>query len=322
MSIIRRSIILIGLLFIGFGLSAQQDKKNTQYMFSKLAYNPGAAGSGGGICINGIVRQQWAGFQDPEGNNVGPETFFLTVGSPVRVLHGAVGGTIMQDKLAFWTDISVNLGYTYIADIGGGNLGIGFQAAFINRSLDYSKFLFIDENDPVKLEGEQSDMLFDMNIGAYYEVPDNFYLGASSFNILQSSGKELGSGEGNATENKYETHRSIFLLGGYNYILPSNPLVEIKPSMLVQFSPGTYTFDLSSILEYNNKFWGGLNYRYQESLGVIVGVNFRNFSIGYSYDINTMNLNIGGSTHEIRLGYCFKIEFDKAMKIYRNTRFL
>lgn len=316
---IRRSIIFFGLILISLGVFAQQPMRNTQYMFSKLSYNPGVAGSGGGICLNGIVRQQWAGFTDPEGYNVGPETFFLNVHSPMRVLHGAIGGTIMQDKIAFWTDISVNLGYTYIADLGGGNLGIGLQAAFINRSIDFSKFIAVDENDPiVSLSGEESDMLFDVNFGLYYEVPDNFYFGIASFNLLQSAGKEIESG----TSFAYDTERTFYLLGGYNYVLPANPSFEIKPSLLAQLGVGsTYQVDVSTLVEYNNKFWGGLNYRYQESVGVIVGANFKNFSIGYAYDVNTSAYNLG-STHEIRLGYCFKIEFERSMKIYRNTRFL
>jgi type IX secretion system PorP/SprF family membrane protein len=309
--------------FILFGSTAlgQQNRHFTQYMFAKTAFNPGAAGNSGGICVNAIVRQQWTGFKEA-GTNVGPESFMITVDAPFRFLHGALSGTIIQDQMAYWKDVSVNLGYTYTREMGRGILGAGMQIEFVNRSIDFSKLEFVDSNEPIiaELSGEQSDMLFDFAFGVYYEVPDSYYLGISTFDVLQSNGKELGT-DGSGQSFKYTTARPIYLLGGYNYVLPNNPSIEIKPSTLIALTPGSKSFEASCLVEYKNKFWGGLNYNYQESIGIIAGVLFKQFMIGYSYDINVNQYKIGG-THEIRVGYCFKLEFEKALKIYRNTRFL
>ncbi|MDZ7743536.1 MAG: PorP/SprF family type IX secretion system membrane protein [Bacteroidota bacterium] len=182
---------------------------------------------------------------------------------------------------------------------------------------DFSKLNFVDEDDPIKSEEEDSDMLFDFALGLYYEVPDVYYIGVSTFDVLESNGKSLRE----EVNFSYSTDRSIYLLGGYNYVWPSNPSYEIKPSAMVHLTPGAMQFDVSTIVEYQDKFWGGVNFRPQESVGLIVGVLFKKFMIGYSYDINTSGYKIGGS-HEIRLGYCFKLEFERAIKIYRNTRFL
>ena len=61
--------------------------------------------------------------------------------------------------------------------------------------------------------------------------------------------------------------------------------------------------------------------RFQESVGVIVGMRFKDFKISYAYDINTMQLGIPGS-HEVYLGYCFKIKGDRSKTSYKNTRYL
>jgi type IX secretion system PorP/SprF family membrane protein len=134
----KRAYIIAALvvLFSGFGYS-QQDPQISQYMFNKVFYNPGAAGSGQGICINGLVRQQWAGFKDAEGNKVAPESFLITADAPLNVLHGGLSLIILQDKIGFWQDIDLKLGYTYRANLGPGTLGVGLQFGFFNRTVDF-----------------------------------------------------------------------------------------------------------------------------------------------------------------------------------------
>ncbi len=316
---------LILVLVLGFSVTAglsQQDPQFSQYMFNEVSFNPGFAGSGGGICINGLVRQQWAGFKDPEGNKVAPETFLLSVDSPVKILHGAISGLIMQDKIGFWRDIDLKLGYTYMANIGRGNFGAGFHIAFVNRSVDFSKFIFIQESDPIKtkLSSEETDMLFDFSLGLFYEIPDQFYIGLSAVDLLQSDGKPLISTD-SGNDFKYTLDRSVYITAGYTFTLPNYPSFEIMPSALVKIGQASNQFDISAIVEYKDKFWAGMSYRYQDAIVAILGLEFKNFKIGYSYDIATTGYGLGGS-HEIMLGYCFKLELDKARKSYYNTRFL
>lgn len=316
----RKVIIVIVLSVLSTLVYSQQDPQFSQYMFNKVAFNPGFAGNSGGICINAAVRQQWVGFKEnhPDGSTykVAPETFLITADAPLKVLHGALSAVIMQDHIGYWNDIGLRLGYTYRTIIGRGNFGVGMQIDFTNRSVDFGKYHTVVENDPL-ISGlsEENDMLLDFSLGVYYEVPDSYYLGVSVVDMLQSSGKDLG----NAL--KYTLDRAIYVTGGYNYTLPFNPAFEIKPSFLAKIGQGSSQYDFSTLLEYKDKFWGGVSYRLQESIVVLVGMTWKNFRIGYSYDINTMGYGLG-STHEITAGYCFKLELDKFRKSYRNTRFL
>ncbi len=329
-----RYIFVVIILFSFSGLFGQQEPQFTQNMFNNMAINPGFAGLGNGICLTGILRQQWAGFKDMDGNRVGPETYLVTIHSPVKILHGGIAGVIMQDKLGFEKNINLRLGYAYNKDIGFGTLGAGIMFGFNNRYIDFSKFEPA-EPDPLldQLQGEESEMLFDLSLGVFYNVPDQYYVGLSVSQLLETKGKELAKGTGTSTDTTKSTKtgilymrldRTIYLTGGYEFVLPNNPSFTINPSILIKTNISVIQFDISTLLKYNNKFWGGLNYRVQDAIGIILGMAVKSFRIGYSYDITTSKLGLSrtGGSHEIMLNYCFKIQTEKGRKSYKNTRFL
>ena len=82
--------------------------------------------------------------------------------------------------------------------------------------------------------------------------------------------------------------------------------------------------DFNGLVKYRDKFWGGVNYRFGDGLGLLFGLWWKDFKLGYSYDISTSKVSIGGSmgSHEVMLGYCFKFEFDRGLRTLRNTRYL
>ncbi len=313
-----KKFAFIAFLFISTFSFSQQLPQYTQYMFTKLAYNPGYAGAGKGICVQGLVRQQWVGFKetDDEGNThtVAPETYLVSVHSPIKFLRGGIGATIVQDKIAYQNNISLNIMYAYQTSLGVGDLGIGVQLSLLNKTIDFSNFRPIDTSDPVlNGKGEETDMIFDMGLGLYYRVPDTYYVGLSVLQLLESKADPL------ATSAKLA--RQFNLVGGYEFAIPNLPSFDVLPSIMIKTDGTSMQFDISTLMRYRNQFWGGLTYRYQDAVAIIVGMEWKNFNVGYSYDINTSAIGSWGS-HEIRLGYCFKIEVDKFKKIYRNTRFL
>jgi type IX secretion system PorP/SprF family membrane protein len=152
-----------------------------------------------------------------------------------------------------------------------------------------------------------------MAAGVLYKVPEKFYIGLSADNLLQSSAKKIA----------YQLRRTFYLSGGYEWILPNNPAFELQPSVLFMYDGAAFQFNLSALVLYNKKFYGGLGYRLQDAVSILAGVNIKNLRIGLSYDISTSALskyNSGGV--EIMVSYCFKIDVDKFRKSYRNTRFL
>lgn len=294
----------------------QQAPMFTQYYNTFLFSNPAFAGMSEGICINGIYRQQWAGFKDQYGDVVSPQDFLLTVDSPVRLLHGGVGGSIIQDKLGQQSDIIVQVDYSFHLNMSIGTLGIGAGINFINRSIDGSKLKPVKE-DPILPTSQVSDMRIDANFGLFLNQPDRYFFGISVSNMLETQFKKLDpSGEA-----VFLADRTFYLTGGYIFTLPNNPLFEIIPSVMIMSDLAATQYNVTGVVKYNDKFWGGVNYRFQESVGVIAGVGFKSFKIGYAYDINTMRLSVPGS-HEVSLSYCFKIKGDRSKTSYKNTRYL
>ncbi len=305
-------------IFIAAGSYGQQAPSFTQYSSAYMFINAGYAGMGEGICMSGLARQQWAGFKDAEGNKISPQDFLINADAPVKVIHGGVGGAIIQDKLGFETNVGVRLAYSYHLQTSAGTLGMGVGINLINRNIDFSKFHPVQPNDPALLSTKEGAMIFDGNIGFFFKSNNNYYVGLSATNILESKGKNLST---SGTSIRYQTDRTFYLIAGYSLVLPNHPRFKIVPSLLIQSDVVSTQYNISAIVNYNSKFWGGMNYRYQESVGFIVGVSFEGFRFGYSYDLPTLSVGIPGS-HEVTLSYCFKLKVNKNKTHYKNTRFL
>jgi len=307
-------IVFVGLQ-AGIKVFAQQPTLITHYMFTNMATNPAFAGGSGGINITGLVRQQWMGWKDNDGNKSAPQTFLLTVDSPIRKLHGGLGGSISQDQIGAFKNIVLKLGYAYKMEAWSGDIAFGLQGSLLNISMDGSKFNPIVDEDPVlnALEGKTSDMSVDAGLGVFYNVPDKYYVGISAENILQTEGKKT----------HYKLRRTYYLNGGYQWTVPDYPAFEVLPSAQFMYDGAVLQLNASALVMYNNKFYGGLGYRLQDAVSVLAGVFIKGIHIGVAYDISTSALhkyNSGGL--EVILNYCFKIDTDKFRKSYRNTRFL
>lgn len=84
----------------------------------------------------------------------------------------------------------------------------------------------------------------------------------------------------------------------------------------------SWQLNVGAKVVYNNLFSLGVNYRPQESVGLTASINIKDFTIGYAYDINTMGLGVVPGSHEIALGYCFKLDLDRTPRDYRSVRYL
>ena len=311
---IRSGVLTFFLIVLAYMAHSQQEAQVTQSMFNYTSVNPGYYGMREGICVTGLVRQQYVGLKTMEGDAVNPETFFLSVDAPVSVLRGALGGTIYQDQIGFTSNVGVELGYAYHTTLGYGDLGVGLNMGFFNETIDFSKFVMIDETDPVleNRQGEEQDMMINFSLGAFYQVENNYYLGVATTQMAETQ----------AANTKYTQRRHYFLMGGYHYQLTAD--YEVVPSLMIQYDGATTQFHLSSVVQFKEKYWAGLGYRMQDAVTVTAGLYWKDFKFGYSYDLNTSRLAGAGSSgaYELMLGCCFKLELEKDNNKYRNTRFL
>ena len=326
--VVMKKILPLLLLVFATTAFAQQEAQFTQYMFNNMAFNPGYAGINKQICLSTLIRQQWVGFEDADGNKGAPQTYLLSIDAPVRFLHGGLGATIFQDKLGFEKNLGVKLAYAYHLNVGNGVLGLGLQAGFLNKEIDFSKFKPIDAADPLlQSKAKQTTMVTDIAFGAFYNLPGKAYVGLSSSQMIQ--------GKMNIPNLDSKLKRHYYLVGTYHWVLANAPDWEISPYLLIKSDFASTQYDVTAMVKYQNRFWGGFTYRHQDAVSVLLGAYpfaspglnpaLANLRIGYSYDITTSALGRDGrssGTHEIMLGYCFKIEITPKITKYKNVRFL
>lgn len=323
--------VLSLVLLTPFSLFAQQEPQFSQYMFNRLSYNPGYAGSNGAICLTGFYRNQWMGmgltdvYGEASSASTG-ETMNFSFDMPVRFLHGGIGATIISDKIGYRDNIHAKIDYAFRIQFPTGNLAIGVEAQLFNSSLDKTQLIGGDvfgEDDQIGTSldpvlgdlSEQSDFLFDLGAGIYYQIPGKLYIGLSTSKLLQTSSDNL----------YWDNRRFYYILAGYEWALPAYPSLRILPSALVKtdfVSKSAYQVDASLLLEWEHKIWGGMTYRVQDAMVLIGGVAFGDFKLGVSYDIPTSRISTQSfGSLELFARFCFKIENPpKPPTIYRNTR--
>jgi type IX secretion system PorP/SprF family membrane protein len=269
-----------------------------------------------GITVTGIFREQWLGLKDENNVKVSPETFLLTGDSPIRFLHGGIGVGIAQDKEAYTKNNLVKLGYSLHLNIGNGKLGVGVNANFNNKTIDSQSLHPVSPDDPV-LTGltDKGVMISDMAAGVFLQKP-RYYISFSSTQLFETQAKGTGS-----AGSFFKNRRHYYLTGGHDILLPAFQGYVFTPSVFVKSDGNTVQADINLMARYNNKVWGGVTYRIQDAVALMVGVTYKDIEIGYAYDIPTSRIAATGS-HEIMARYRFRLEKEKTRTGYRNTRYL
>ena len=319
MSKLKATVLVVFLLIAMAGVKAQQAPIFTNYNNSYTYINPGFAGLSEGVNLLGIYRQQWAGFTDTDGHAIAPTTLLVTGDMPIKALGGGISFSVLNDQLGFEKNTNVGLGYSYHIDMGGSTLGLGVSASLLNRTVDFGQLVPGQTGDPLLSQlGEESGMLFDLSAGAFWQIPESFYVGVSAINLLNTTGKALGDDQ---TAASFTTDRTLYFVVGYPFLFESLPTFKFIPSVNVMTNLSSAQLNAGAKVVYNDLFSMGVNYRPQESVGITVGLTIKDFVLGYAYDINTMGSNIPGS-HEIALSYCFKLDLDRTPRDYRSVRYL
>jgi hypothetical protein len=68
-------------------------------------------------------------------------------------------------------------------------------------------------------------------------------------------------------------------------------------------------------LRYNRFIYGGLSYRYDDAISLLIGANYKEFFFGYSYDYPTTYISKASSgSHELWIGYSMKLDLGEKNK--------
>jgi type IX secretion system PorP/SprF family membrane protein len=276
-------------------LFAQQDALFSQYMFNKLAVNPGYAGSRELLSTDLLYRNQWV---DIDG---APKTISVSMHSPLSNPHLALGGNIYNDRIGPMSNTSAMATFAYRVIFPKGKLSFGLQAGVKSTGIRWDEIKAHNENDPFLQNRVKNKVVPDANFGVYYYTK-NFYAGLSSHQLLQNSTLVVEDSEGNTQVTKLLTH--FYAMAGT--AIPISDNVIFRPSMLAKYVKNAPPqLDLNASFLFSNIIWLGVSYRTEKAVSFMTEINIaENFRVGYSYDIWMNELkSYNKGSHEIRLSF-------------------
>jgi len=289
---------LLVLLLLGVGtMQAQQDAQYTQYMYNTVSVNPAYAGSRGHLSIAALYRNQWLGLDGA------PETQTLNAHAPVGYRGVGLGLSIVNDKIGPTSETYFDVDFSYTIQTSlEGKLSFGLKASAHMLDIRYSE-LDEFEIDPQLQSQQDIQNKFSPNIGAgvYYHT-DRFYAGLSAPRILETTHFDSSS------VSTAKEQLNLYLITGYVWDL--NPVLKFKPTLLTKAVQGApLQVDLSANFMFNEKFIGGVAYRWDAAFSGLIGFMLSDqFMIGMAYDREITELGaatFNDGSFEIILRYDF-----------------
>lgn len=306
------------LVFIFFPSMAQQDAQFTQYMFNGMFYNPAFAGKEAGLRLSALHRTQWRNYMPNTGTGGAPLTQLITAQGRIDSKNIGYGVTLVNDQIGATNNFEVNFQGAYHKKINRGTLSIGVNGGIFSTSLNYDNLIVVNPEPNLPSSGSESRTKINAGIGLIFDK-QNYYIGLSARHLNEPV---FDFGEGDY-ENKLKNHS--YLIFGYR-IRPIGQFL-IEPSILIKtVSLNNFSYDASVMITYQSKIMGGLAYRSQESISLILGYSLlkdNSLRLGYSFDLISNNLQAKApSSHELMLRYNLqKINKEIERVIQRTPRF-
>ena len=317
----KKLLTKIAIIMVGFtGVAvAQQDPQFTQWMHNKLIYNPGYAGTSGGICGVLQVRQQWASFTGA------PVSISFAGDGKLTGIPLGVGLTFINDKIGPMSTNFVRIGGSYLIKAGAkGTLGLGLDLGLMQKSISATWIVpepgKVDNYIPGAYEQLSNPTLnkasFDVGFGAFYNQPGRFYVGLSSTHLPAQS---IGTGSVN-----FQVSRHFYFMTGYAFDI--NPRNQLIPNIKYKSDLAAGALDINLTYMYDKKFWGGATFRMNDAMAILLGYQHQlqgttTIKGGLSYDFVLSKIKgYTSGTYELFLGACFT---PKAKKItsYETDRY-
>jgi len=312
----KKLISLTGLILIAGLAFSQQESQFTQFMYNKLGYNPGYAGSSDGICFTGLIRQQWIGLDGAPGSQL------FSFNMPLNDQKVGVGMNIWRNTIGVSETVNIEGAYAYRLQMDEGTLGIGLMGSGRYIQSDFAKTDPIQAGDNTIPVGMQSKLIPNFGFGAYFSN-DKFFLGLSAPRLLENN-IDFGSTQ---TVISREV-RHLYFMGGL--VFPISKNTEFQPQLLVKYVQNApLDADLNMNLVFLKKYSVGASYRFGgstevgigESVDILLGAQLtEEFMVGFAYDITLSELRThNNGTVEAMVRYC--IQGGSGGDEYLNPRF-
>jgi type IX secretion system PorP/SprF family membrane protein len=317
-TLINLSAIILFIIQFPLSSFAQQDAQFSQYMFNTLFLNPAYAGVEGQTRFQLIHRSQWTAYQASFDDGTAPITQNFSVNAPILRMKSGVGIHIVNDRLGPLRNLEAQVSYAYHFPVKNGKLSLGVRGGMYSQGIDFDLYRAIDPDDPTLSDrtGQEYQIRPDMALGVYYRS-EKYYAGVSMNHLIRSE-FDFGS---DSLKNPLQNHLSF--TAGYDYDLTYN--IVLTPSVLLKSDFNTYSFEVSAVATYDEKFWGGLSFRQGDAAIILVGVSLlkdKSLRLGYGFDYIIKARPLKRPTsNEIMLSYTLPAPTANAKPIVRTPRF-
>ena len=312
----RKLLVLILIILPLVTTYGQQDTHFSQYTLNNLFYNPAYAGVEGVTKITLIHRSQWLGYSPTFDVGGAPTSQVLSLSTPILRFRSGVGVHLVNDNLGPLNNLQGQVSYAYHLAVNEAKMSFGIRAGIFAQSMDFDKYRWNNEDDPLNKFGKESQIRPDLAAGIFYRSEK--YFAGVSFNHLIKSEFDFGVDE---LRNALENH--IYITAGYDYEFTYD--LTLTPSILVKSDFVSYQFDLGVIGTYKDKFWGGLSFRQSEAAVALLGYSLledNSLRLGYAFDYIVKAQDAKQMTsHEILLSYSLPVVAGGGKKVIRTPRF-
>lgn len=290
--------------------NGQQLPQYTQFALNPYLVNPAVAGTEDFVDIRAGYRSQWTGFEDA------PRTAFLSAHtnfSPAQTLHPsrydtrnkvAAGMIVVRDRTGplSLTIARLTTAYNFTLSDRGLRVSVGLSGGLRSFSFDPDGFTdnLPNANDPT-IQQRISRSSFDLGSGVWV-YNESAFVGVSSSQLF-SAASDSPAGNG-MLDPGVTARRHYYAMAGARVTLGRS--LYMVPSVLMKFVSGApLSVDISPKLVLKDRFWGGLNYRSEESFAVFAGLLLNErVSLSYSFDLVTSPLrNAAAGSNELHIGY-------------------
>lgn len=319
MRLYRTALLTVLMITVTSVAKAQFDGLYSQYMSMKQYYNPAAIGEQDMMRVLVAQRLDWIGIKNS------PKTTLLTVATPFKIGQTTHAGGLefISDVYGIFANQQFNLQYAYRFKFEDyGVLSVGANIGMINLicygdsvHMVESEYHTPSNSDPAIPIGTQSGVGFDMGVGVHFSAK-SWYAGIG---LLHAPGANVRLGD----KYRYKVRQTLAAMGGYNWQL-QNELYTLKPSVALYSDFTTWQLQISLLLDYKGKFWGGLAYSIQDAVSIIFGAEIiAGLRIGYNYDLPaSAMIRVTHGSHELFISYDFDIFGGRQESKYKSIRLL
>jgi type IX secretion system PorP/SprF family membrane protein len=307
---IRKYLVGIVLLIIAENATAQ-DPHFSQFFVSPLSLNPALTGNfDGSLRVAGNYRNQWMNINKAFETSTASVDFGIMKNKLREGDRMGLGFFGMTDKsgegILKRSFFAASGAYHKSLDEDGyHHLGVGFQLAFSQMRVDFSRARFSDmlsangftntSGDPVAAGSTPNINYLDMGAGLLYQGTTNgvnsFYIGSSMYHLNQPKESFLNQG--------YKLNRRFSFHGSGSF--PINDNVAFHTNVLYQKQAGSNELVAGLAIGYTllgattsttvyTGLWSRFNSNVNDALVPYLGLEYNAFRLGISYDVNVSAL--------------------------------